>query len=79
MPIAPPDPPDGRGPRPSDPAELARWIADQVSGEAADPAMEAAWQSWADGLEGMSEHHRTLLRAAFEAGWEARVPTSLSA
>jgi hypothetical protein len=28
-----PDPPDGRGPRPADPNELARWIVEQTAGD----------------------------------------------
>ena len=27
------DPPDGRGPRPTDPNELAKWIVDQTTDE----------------------------------------------
>lgn len=33
----PDDPPDGRGERPTDPNELAKWIVDQATDETSEP------------------------------------------
>jgi hypothetical protein len=32
---------------------------------------EAAWLEWASGIQAVDEHALTLLKAAFEAGWQA--------
>jgi hypothetical protein len=35
------------------------------------PDLEAAWEAWAGCIQKVDERGMTLLRAAFEAGWEA--------
>ena len=52
----------------------ARIVAGAEARAAADsPAtdLEAAWQAWAKGIQKVDERGMTLLRAAFEAGFEA--------
>lgn len=38
---------------------------------AADASLEAAWQAWCGRIQNIDERTATLLRAAFEAGYEA--------
>jgi len=33
--------------------------------------LEAAWEVWSRGIQKVDERGMTLLRAAFEAGWDA--------
>jgi hypothetical protein len=33
--------------------------------------LEAAWAEWSKGIQNVDNRARILLRAAFEAGWEA--------
>lgn len=35
------------------------------------PDLERAWAEWSKGIQKVDERAKTLLRAAFEAGWEA--------
>jgi hypothetical protein len=57
-----------------DPNANAARIVGQTAGEGAStPAdVEAAWQEWSAHIQAVDERGFTLLRAAFEAGWEAR-------
>ena len=58
-------------------ANAARIVREATAGETPVPAdLEAAWQAWSAGVQKMDERGMTLLRAAFEAGWEARTPTN---
>jgi hypothetical protein len=41
--------------------------------------LEAAWEAWIKGIEGIDERSRMLLRAAFEAGAAAARGTSAAA
>jgi len=34
--------------------------------------VEAAWKAWAASIQRVDERGMTLLRAAFEAGWDSR-------
>ncbi len=34
--------------------------------------LEAAWSAWSSQIQKVDERGMTLLRAAFEAGWDAR-------
>jgi len=55
-------------------ANAARIVAEAIAGTAAtDPAadLEAAWAAWSKGIQKVDERGMTLLRAAFEAGWDA--------
>jgi hypothetical protein len=45
--------------------------ASDIGGGKADPAIEAAWRAWSGCIQNVDERARTLLRAAFEAGWDA--------
>jgi hypothetical protein len=58
-----------------DPNEnAARIVAGSEARAAADtPAeLEAAWREWSSHIQKVDERALTLLRAAFEAGFEAR-------
>ncbi|MEX2186711.1 MAG: hypothetical protein WD875_07955 [Pirellulales bacterium] len=56
-----------------DPNEnAARIVREATADSAAPPAdLEAAWAAWSRGVQKVDERGMTLLRAAFEAGWEA--------
>lgn len=56
-----------------DPNEnAARIVAESTAGSEAMPAdVEAAWQEWSSHIQNVDERGMTLLRAAFEAGYEA--------
>ena len=50
----------------------ARIVRDSTRGEDQLPAnVEAAWEAWSAHIQNVDECARTLLRAAFEAGYEA--------
>jgi hypothetical protein len=49
----------------------ARIVRDSTSEEDRLPAdVEAAWEAWSAHIQNVDERARTLLRAAFEAGYE---------
>jgi hypothetical protein len=58
-------------------ANAARIVTEAIAGTSdATPAsveasVEAAWQAWAAHVQKVDERGMTLLKAAFEAGWEA--------
>lgn len=56
-----------------DPNENAARIVAESTGEAESPPhdLEAAWEAWSKSIQNVDERVRTLLRAAFEAGYEA--------
>lgn len=56
-----------------DPNQNAARIVREATASAEQlPAdLEAAWLAWSKGIQNVDERARTLLRAAFEAGWEA--------
>jgi hypothetical protein len=56
-----------------DPNQNAARIVGEAAGPAEQPAadLEAAWQVWSRHIQKVDERGMTLLRAAFEAGWEA--------
>lgn len=60
-----------------DPNVNATRIVGQATSDADPPAtdLEAAWQAWAKGIQKVDERGMTLLRAAFEAGFEAATTT----
>jgi hypothetical protein len=52
--------------------EAARIVGQSTSEEKPLPEdLEAAWSEWSKSIKGVDERGWTLLRAAFEAGWEA--------
>ena len=52
--------------------QTAHRIAREAAGPDDLPAdLEAAWEAWIAGIQCIDERAKTLLRAAFEAGWEA--------
>ena len=57
----------------SDPnTEAARIVGESTGNEKPLPAdLEAAWAEWSRSIKGVDERGWTLLRAAFEAGWES--------
>ena len=56
-----------------DPNANAARIVKESTGTADSPPadLEAAWQAWSAHIQAVDQRGRTLLRAAFEAGWEA--------
>lgn len=51
----------------------ARIVAESAADATATPGdLEAAWAEWSRHIQKVDERGMTLLRAAFEAGWEAR-------
>lgn len=57
-----------------DPNENAARIVAGSQAHENEPApadLEAAWQGWSRHIQKVDERGMTLLRAAFEAGWEA--------
>lgn len=57
----------------SDPnTEAARIVGESTGNEKPLPGdLEAAWAVWSRSIKGVDERGWTLLRAAFEAGWES--------
>lgn len=57
----------------SDPNENASRIVGKATASQPDAAadLEAAWAAWSAHIQKVDERGMTLLRAAFEAGWEA--------
>lgn len=57
-----------------DPNENAARIVAQSTSKPDEPAadLDAAWAEWSRHLQKVDERAMTLLRAAFEAGWEAQ-------
>lgn len=50
----------------------ARIVGQTAANEKPLPAdLEAAWAEWSKSIKGVDERGWELLRAAFEAGWEA--------
>jgi hypothetical protein len=50
----------------------ARIVGESTFVHGAAPAdLEAAWAAWSAGIQKVDERGMTLLRAAFEAGWES--------
>ena len=57
-------------------ANAGRIVAQTTADEAGQPPdLEAAWLAWSAHIQNVDERGRTLLRAAFEAGWEAGNPS----
>jgi hypothetical protein len=53
-------------------ANAARILRETISHEDKLPAdVEAAWTAWYSHIQGVDERGMTLLKAAFEAGYEA--------
>ena len=53
-------------------ANATRIVKEATGGETVAIAdFEAAWLEWAAHIQGVDERGLTLLKAAFEAGWEA--------
>jgi len=49
----------------------ARIVGESIGKEKPLPAdLEAAWAEWSKSIKGVDERWWTLLRAAFEAGWD---------
>ncbi|MCA9246066.1 MAG: hypothetical protein KDA42_03095 [Planctomycetales bacterium] len=61
-----------------DPNENAARIVGESAAQGETPAdLEAAWLEWSKGIQKVDERGMTLLRAAFEAGYEAgRIPAA---
>ena len=49
----------------------ARIVGQATASEGLSGDLEAAWAQWSAGIQNVDERGMTLLRAAFEAGWEA--------
>jgi len=66
---------DSIGPQRAAPASasLIQAQVNQAAGQlAASNDMEAAWIEWSRHIQKVDERAMTLLKAAFEAGWDAR-------
>jgi len=52
----------------------ARIIRESTQGgdEPAAGDVETAWKAWSAHIQGVDERGMTLLKAAFEAGWDAK-------
>ena len=50
-------------------ARIVRQATDDA--ERLPPDVESAWAEWASHIQNVDERGLSLLRAAFEAGWEA--------
>jgi hypothetical protein len=56
-----------------DPNKAAAKVVRQATEKHEKPLpadLEAAWAEWSKGIQKVDERAKTLLRAAFEAGWE---------
>ena len=63
-----------------DPSEnAARIVAESAGAESLPVDLEAAWEKWSAGIQNVDERGMTLLRAAFEAGYEAASMESAAA
>lgn len=52
--------------------DAARVVAESTSGtDSAPESMEAAWEAWSRRIRDVDQRTLTLLKAAFEAGYEA--------
>ncbi len=60
-----------REPDPNEDAARVIREATDAGREAAPKGLEAAWSDWARRIQGVDQRTLTLLRAAFEAGYEA--------
>lgn len=49
----------------------ARIVAESTAAGELLTDLEASWAQWSAGIQKVDERGMTLLRAAFEAGWEA--------
>lgn len=55
-----------------DPNENAARVVGEATASSGLPAdLEAAWSQWSASIQNVDERGMTLLRAAFEAGYEA--------
>ena len=53
-------------------ANAARIVREATAGDDQPPAsVEAAWQAWSAHIQNVDQRGKALLKAAFEAGWEA--------
>ena len=52
-------------------ANAARIVAESTAAGDLPAGLEEAWAAWSAGIQGVDERGMTLLRAAFEAGFEA--------
>ena len=54
-------------------ANAARIVGQSIAASTTPPPgdLEGAWEAWSRGIQNVDERGMTLLRAAFEAGWEA--------
>ncbi|MBX3321370.1 MAG: hypothetical protein KF757_00115 [Phycisphaeraceae bacterium] len=50
--------------------EAARVVRETTKEKSLPPDLEAAWAEWSKAIKGVDERGWTLLRAAFEAGWD---------
>lgn len=59
-------------PAPDPNQAAARVVAESTAADQSTPAdLEAAWAEWSRGVQNVDERGTTLLRAAFEAGFDA--------
>lgn len=60
--------------KPADPNRSALRLVKRATRERTKPpkGLEAAWEAWASGIQRVDDRTLTLLRAAFEAGYEAK-------
>ena len=52
-------------------ANAARIVAESTAAGELPHDLEAAWAQWSASIQKVDDRGMTLLRAAFEAGWEA--------
>jgi hypothetical protein len=60
--------------RSNDPNQVAARVVAQSIANGSDPlpaGLEAAWEQWSRAIAGVDQRGMVLLKAAFEAGWEA--------
>ena len=63
-----------------DPNEnAARIVAESTESSDLPAEIEAAWAQWSAGIQKVDERGMTLLKAAFEAGWEIGNKTAAAA
>jgi hypothetical protein len=63
-----------KDPDKADVSESASRIVRETTGDlekSLPPDLEAAWAEWSKGIQKVDTRGMTLLRAAFEAGWES--------
>ena len=64
-----------------DPNLTAARVVGEVAATQGTPTetdLEAAWAAWSSQIQKVDERGMTLLRAAFEAGWEARLSQQIN-